>query len=181
MGFKLRMSAGTDPEGFPHHENFYTSLVACGILRARVQMNAFADLRIWWTEETEKDEPDGDWSELVTLDFRLQVLQKWPISGLFHDIRLESDTALVVVETKVDAELDEEQVGPVFRCLSDLKDTRTRAYLLMAPGGYGGRKFHPGTLSKFYKAAEDGVRAGFVNLALATNWAGELLGLHQLV
>lgn len=177
MECQLPMPEGTDPEGFPHHEDFYTSLIACAILKARAQIGVFNKLPIWWTEN---EKSHVDWSELVAPDFRLHVLQNWQGAGVAPDIRIESSKALVLVETKVDAEFEERQMGPVFRYLSRLGDKRNRAYLLMAPGAYGGPKFHPGTLAKFYKAAEGGVRAGFVNLALATNCACELLGLQQL-
>ena len=177
MECQLPMPEGTDPEGFPQHEDFYTSLVACAILKARTQIGIFNKLPIWWTEN---EKSHVYWSELVASDFSLHVLQKWQSAVVTPDIRIESSKALVLVETKVDAEFEERQMAPVFRYSSGLGDKRKRAYLLMAPGAYGGPNFHPGTLTRFFKAAEGGVRVGFVNLALATNLAFELLGLQQL-
>jgi hypothetical protein len=171
----LPLNEDADPDEFTQHEDFYTALVACGMLKARGSRESLTKLPIWWTERTE----NGSVGELFSDNFRLYVQQKWAAPETIPDLRLESTDSLVLVETKVDAKFDEDSFKSAFAHL--LGDShRTKVYLLMAPAGYGTPPLQPGTVERFFRAAPDGVRAGFVNLAKATNWAAELLGLRQI-
>ncbi len=167
-----------DPKAFrPHHENFWTSMVALGIQKARQRPQKLKDLRIWWQEQTE---PDGDFDEVVGIPFKLSVMAAFQGCPAVLDLRVDSNKALLLIETKVDAPLEQKQLE-VFDYLSQLDDHRPKVYLLMAPPAFGGPRFYPGTLPDFYeRGRRAGVKPGFVELPWAVNWASELLGLDTL-
>lgn len=169
MESRVVIPKDADWNQFPYHENFWTSLVAAGILKARNCPHTFGDVKVWWKEERE---PGGSLAELIAGAFKMSVLNWWDASHSAPDIRLEAEQWVVVVETKRAAKIEDSQFEAFDRLRNPSVASRV-TYLLMAPGSY-----NTGQLSRFYaKGRQTGIKAGFLDLALTVNWAWNLLGL----
>jgi hypothetical protein len=169
-------------EGFPHGENFYTTFFALALIKARGSMPDSLDrLPIWWKEQSE---PDGNLGGLLKgTQFSVDVLQEFGGCGI-PDLRLAGGNVLVLIETKKKGKLEPSQ----WEAIDWLEKRREniKAYLLVAPGGYGEAGFHPGLLSKFYQKGranigvpKDGFRVGYSPLGMVVNWAADVLGVTK--
>ncbi len=126
-----------DPKAFrPHHESFWTSLIALGLLKARQTPEKLKELPIWWREQLE---PDGHFGEVVATPFKVYVMARFEGCPAIPDLRVNSNQALLLIETKVDAPMEQKQLE-VFDFLSHLGGDRPKVYLLMAPPAWGGTK-----------------------------------------
>jgi hypothetical protein len=166
---RVVISLDADWNQIPYPENFWTSLVAAGILKARSCPDTFKDVKLWWKEERE---PDGNLGELIAGEFKMSVLKSWDVTASAPDIRLEAEKWVVVVETKLAARIKNNQFEAFERFRNSSIEGRV-PYILMAPGSY-----RTGQVSRFYaEGRRRGVKAGFLDLALTANWAWDLLSL----
>ena len=168
MEYRVVFREDADWNHFPYPENFWTSLVAAALLKARNCPGSFGHVPMWWKEERE---PDGNLAELIAGPFDMEIFKPWALCRSAPDIRLESRDWIVIVETKRGAPIEPKQFD-VFDCLGKA-GSRNATYLLMAPGS-----FRPGQLGKFYENGKrTRIKAGFLDLALTVNWGWNLLDL----
>jgi hypothetical protein len=164
----------------PHGENFFSSLVAVGLLKAKQCPERLHDLRIWWREQ---EEPDGHFGEVIGIPFTLQVFAGLKNCPSCPDLRLESDKALILIEAKLQGPIEETQ-WKVFEYLAQHPTEKPKIYLLMAIPSFGQTRVNPGQLPEFYRCglqlSARGVKSGFVELPHAVNWACDLLQLNCL-
>ncbi len=177
----LKIPEDADPGDFVHHhENFYTGLIALGLLKAKgttAEKRKFEDLRIWWKpEEDSEGHHSGD---LLSKSSSVGVLQSYSDCPGVPNLRLYNSDTLVLVETKLQNPLEDSQIEAINwlagRC------ERVRACLVLAPGGFGTAPFQTGELDRAYNQGKQvGTRVGFINLALTVTWACDQLELETL-
>jgi hypothetical protein len=179
MALHIPLRPGADPAEFgDNKEDFFTSLFAIGLLWARQEARErFKDVPVWW--KLEEDAEGHHLGELLTEAFQIRLPKHFSDCPSIPDLALSDSGTLILVETKIEAPLQENQFKVI--CWLSKMPEETKAFLIMAPGGFGESHYHKGQLKKAHELGiEAGVKVGFLNLACTVNWACNILGLTAL-
>ena len=128
MPLKIPLPQDADHIDFVHHhENFYTSLVALALLKAReTTLEKINGLPVWW--KPQEDSEGQHLGELLSKSFSISVLQSFADCPGVPDLRLSNSDTLVLAETKLSNPLEESQMKAI-DWLAGRRE-KARAYLV---------------------------------------------------